>query len=180
VLKLVARTDAERDSAREQLADAVKLDANRHFIPEAQLQQALLLIDKPDSASQQEAVQALKDYINNYQTARVEAWKYGASLPSNMEILYDYMRLLGETRWKPGYPEAPTGGGGGMLLMAGGGGGAAPGPFSAGKYNSTAKPKVPGTRQAVGKAVGVGAAMSRTGGALTGAATTVAPVVTKQ
>ena len=137
------------------------------------------MIDKPDSASQQEAVEALKDYITTYQDARVEAWEYSATLPPNMEILYDYLRLLGETRWKPGYPEVPSGGAGGMLLMAGGGGGAAPAPSSASKYDSSAKGKVPGTRQAVGKVVVVGAGMTRTGTALTVAASTVAPVVTK-
>jgi Zn-dependent protease with chaperone function len=179
VLKLVARTDAERDAARTELANAVKLDANRHFIPEAELQQALLLIDKPDSASQQAAAQSIKDYVTGYQDARVEAWKYGATLPSNMEILYDYLRLLGDTHWKPAYPQAPVGGGGGILL-AGGGGGTAPGVSSSSKYDSSAKGKVPGTRDAVGKAVQVGAGVSRTTGALAGAASTVAPIVTKQ
>lgn len=175
VLKLVARTDADRDLANSELATAIKLDANRHFIPEAQLQRALLLIDKPDSASQQEAVQAIKDYVTTYRDARVDAQKYGGALPSNMEILYDYLRVLGETRWKPGYPEAPAMGGGGMIMMAGGGGGATPSPTMASKFDSGAKAKVPGTRQAIGKAVNVGAGMSRTGTTITGAANTVAP-----
>lgn len=180
VLKLVARTDAERDAARTELANAVKLDANRHFIPEAELQQALLLIDKPDSASQQAAAQSIKDYITSYQDARVEAWKYGATLPSNMEILYDYLRLLGDTHWKPGYPQVPVGGGGGGILLAGGGGGTTPGISSSSRYDSSAKGKVPGAKDAVGKAVQVGAGVSRTTGALAGAASTVAPIVTKQ
>lgn len=180
VLKLVSRTPAERDLANTELAEAIKLDADRHLIPEAQLQRALLLIDKPDTASQQDAVQALKDYITNYQTARVESWKYGASLPPNMETLYDYLRLLGDTRWKPGYPEVPAGGAGTILFAGGGGGGAeAPAPSTASKFDSSTKAKVPGMRQAVGKAAGVGAGMTHTGGAISGAVNTVVPAVSK-
>ncbi len=179
VLKLVARTDAEREEAHTQLADAIKLDANRHFIPEAQLQRALLLIDKPDSASQEEAIEAIKDYITSYQEARVEAGRYGATLPPNMEILYDYLRLLGDTRWKPAYPAGPNGWGGGGYLMAGGAGGNMPNGPAASKYDSAVKAKAPGTRQAIGKAVGVGAGMTRTGTALNGAAGAVMPAVTR-
>jgi hypothetical protein len=175
VLKLLARTSAERDQANIELASAIKLDANRHFIPEAQLQRALLLIDKPDSASQQEAVQAIKEYVTSYQDARVDAAKYSGTLPPNMEILYDYLRLLGDTRWKPGFPEAPLGGG---LLMTAGGGGVEPGLVTNSKFDSSAR-KVPGTKQAVGKAALVGGNLTRTGSAVTGAAMNVVPAVNK-
>jgi hypothetical protein len=178
VLKLVARTPAERDLANTELAQAIQLDSYRHLIPEAQLQKALLMIDKPDTASQQEAVQALKDYITSYQSSRVESWRYGASLPPNMETLYDYLRLLGDTRWKPGYPEI-SGGAGGGILFAGGGGAEAPAPSVASKYDSSTKAKIPGTRQAVGKAVNVGAGMTHMGSSISGAVNTVAPAVTK-
>jgi hypothetical protein len=177
VLKLVSRTDADRDLARTQLLEAIKLDANRHFIPEAQLQRALLEIDKSDSPSQQDAAQAIKDYITTYQGARVEAARYGATLPPNMEILYDYLRVLGDTRWKPAYPETPAGGGMGLYMAGGGGGGAAPGLNATSKYDSSTKAKGPGTKQAIGKGVNTGVGMSRTAGAVAGAATTVAPVV---
>ncbi len=179
VLKLVARTPADRDLANTELAEAIKLDANRHFIPEAQLQRALLMIDKPDNSSQQEAVQAIKDYVTSYQNSRVESWRYGASLPPNMETLYDYLRVLGETRWKPGYPELPAGAGGGTILFAGGGGGEAPAPSTASKFDSSTKARVPGMRQAAMKAAGVGAGMTRAGSAVSGAVSTVAPAVTK-
>ena len=156
VMKLVARTDAERELAHTELASAIKLDANRHFLPQAQLQRALLLIDKPDSASQQEAIQALKDYVTNYEDAHVEAWKYGASLPPNMEILYDYLRLLGETRWKPGYPEVSVGAGGGVMLTAAGGVGTARTPSATSPYDSSGA-NAPTKKQTFGKAVSAGA-----------------------
>jgi hypothetical protein len=68
-----------------------------------------------------------------------------------------------------------------MLIMAGGGGaGEAPIPSVASKYDSSAKAKVPGTRQAIGKAVTVGAGMTRAGSTVTGVASTVAPIVTNK
>ncbi|MBI4166972.1 MAG: M48 family metalloprotease [Acidobacteria bacterium] len=104
VLKLVARTDADREQARIEMANAIKLDEPRHSLPEAELQRALMLMDKTDGASQAEAASALKSYILMYQENKVEEWRVFNSLPPNLEILYDYLRLLGEPRWKPPLP----------------------------------------------------------------------------
>src|SRR5208283_3786492 len=103
--KLIARTPEQRREAEENTLHAIKLDENRHALPEAELQEALLLMEKTDSASQTEAVVALKSYINSYQAKQVAEWKYFNALPPNMVILYDYLRLLGEPNWKPQYPE---------------------------------------------------------------------------
>jgi predicted Zn-dependent protease len=103
VVKLVARTDAERTLAKQELIAAIKLDQARHLIPEAELQRALLLMDSPEGSSQAEASQALRDYIVGYQDSHVRS----ASLPPNMELLYDYLRLLGEATWRPPWPEYP-------------------------------------------------------------------------
>jgi predicted Zn-dependent protease len=177
VLKLVARTDAERELARQELINAIKLDATRHFIPEAQLQRALLLLDKTDSASQAEAVQALKDYITSYEDFRVESWKYGAAVPSNMEILYDYLRLLGEPRWKPPYPAMSGGFSGGAIVATAGGGSATP--TVTDEYSSSSKPATGGAKQTLGK-VGLKAASTTTTGAVAaGAAGAVTEAVKK-
>ena len=101
VLKLVARTDADTALARRELLAAIELDRNRHTIPEAELQRALMLMDSADSRSQAEAIEAVKSYILGYQ----DKWKHASSVPPNMEILYDYLRLLGEQKWKPPFPE---------------------------------------------------------------------------
>jgi len=167
VLKLVARTDAERETARTELVNAIKLDEVRHFLPEAQLQRALIAMDSPDSAKQAEAIAALKDYILTYQDRRVQDWKYGASLPPNMEILYDYLRLLGDQRWKPPFPEVSLGAGGGSILLTGGGGGK-PAPGASDAFSSSAKAAGPSLKKAVGTVVEVGASTATgTGRALT-------------
>jgi len=105
VMKLTARNDTEKTLARGELLTAIKLDEDRHAIPEAELQRAVMLMDNPDSSSQAEATQALKNYIVSYQESQVQGWKYSSSLPPNMDILDDYLRLLGEPKWKPPFPE---------------------------------------------------------------------------
>jgi predicted Zn-dependent protease len=105
VTKLVARTNDEQELARQQLLAAIKLDQDRHDYPEADLQRAVLLMDRPDSASQNEAMEALKNYIVAYRDRHVQDKKYGDTLPPNMEVMYDYLRLLGDPKWKAPYPE---------------------------------------------------------------------------
>jgi hypothetical protein len=105
VMKLTARNDVEKTLARGELLTAIKLDEDRHAIPEAELQRAVMLMDSPDSSSQAEATQALKNYIVSYQASQVQDLKYSSFLPPNMEILQDYLRLLGEPKWTPPFPE---------------------------------------------------------------------------
>lgn len=124
VMKLVARSDADKELAKREVIEAIKLDQHRRTLPEAELQQALILMDSPDTRSQSEAIEALKNYITAYQQNRVQEWKYSGSLPSNMETLYDYLRLLGEPKWKPQMPDvyrvvtAEVGAGGTVAAMA--------------------------------------------------------------
>lgn len=106
VLKTVGRTDAEWQQAREEFVKAIKLDQQRHAIPAAELQQALLLMDAQDSKSQSEAARSLENYIVTYQQRKVERSKYGDTVPENIETLYDYLRLLGEPRWTA--PDPPN------------------------------------------------------------------------
>ena len=168
VLKLVARTDAERETARNELVNAIKLDEVRHFLPEAQLQRALMAMDSPDSAKQAEAIQALKDYVLTFQDRRVQDWKYGASLPANMEILYDYLRLLGDQRWKPPFPEVGGSFAGPSIIMTGGaGGGVGTAPGASDAFSSSTKPPGASLKKAVGTAAQVGASTTGTGRALT-------------
>jgi predicted Zn-dependent protease len=103
--KLIARTSEQREEAENTTLRAIKLDQDRHMLPEADLQEALLLMEKTDPGSQTAAVTALKSYILGYQTKQVSEWKYYNALPPNMIILYDYLRLLGDPNWKPQFPE---------------------------------------------------------------------------
>ncbi len=99
VLKQVGRTKEELDTAQQSLLTAIRLD-NRQAIPEIQLHRALMLMDSKDQPSQAEAVAALKAYIIAFERRRVGSFRDEGLLPSNVDILYDYMRLLGEKSWR--------------------------------------------------------------------------------
>jgi predicted Zn-dependent protease len=104
VLKLVGRTKEERDTAQQYLLAAIQLDA-RKTIPEVQLQRALLLMENKDQASQTQAAQALKEYIVAFQNKKVDDLRQDNSLPSNVDTLYDYLRLMGDKAWRAPSPE---------------------------------------------------------------------------
>jgi predicted Zn-dependent protease len=99
VLKQVGRTKEELDTAQQSLQAAIRLDT-RQAIPEVQLHRALMLMDNKDQPNQTEAVAALKAYIVAYERKRVESFQDEGLLPSNVDILYDYMRLLGDKNWR--------------------------------------------------------------------------------
>jgi len=98
VLKQVGRTKAELDMAQQSLLKAISLDT-RNEIPEVQLHRALMLMDSKDSGSQSEAVAALKAYITSYERKRATTIVNDGLLPPNVDILYGYMRLLGDKTW---------------------------------------------------------------------------------
>lgn len=108
VLKQVGRSREEMEQAEQLILTAIRLDT-RQSIPEIQLHRALLLIESKEPAQQAEAVQALKQYILAYQRRQIEMRAErgdNATLPPNVDILYDYMRLLGDKNWKA--PTDPT------------------------------------------------------------------------
>lgn len=100
VLKIVGRTKEEQDTAREYLLNAIRLDT-RHQIPAAQLERALMSMSIRDAAAQKETVSALQQYVLDYQAAVERKKQESENLPPNMTLIYDYMRLLGETKWTP-------------------------------------------------------------------------------
>jgi predicted Zn-dependent protease len=99
VMKQVGRTKEELDIAQQSLLKAISLDT-RNDIPEVQLHRALMLMDSKESSNQSEAVAALKAYITNYERKRAASISNDELLPSNVDILYGYMRLLGDKTWK--------------------------------------------------------------------------------
>lgn len=106
VLKQVGRTKEELEQAEQLILTALRLDS-RQSIPEIQLHRALLLIESKEPGHQADAVQSLKQYILVYQKQRVETRGEDGSLPPNVDILYDYMRLLGDKSWKAPPPNFP-------------------------------------------------------------------------
>jgi predicted Zn-dependent protease len=99
VLKQVGRTKEELDIAQQSLLRAISLDT-RQTIPEIQLHRALLLMDSKEQPNQLEAIAALKGYIVAFERKRVENFRDSDILPPNVDILYDYIRLLGDKTWK--------------------------------------------------------------------------------
>jgi hypothetical protein len=98
VMKEIGRTKEDLDLSEQCLAKAVLLDT-RHEIPEVQLHRALMLMDSKDQANYPEAVAALKAYIVTYERKRAITSKDNPLLPPNVDILYGYMRQLGEKTW---------------------------------------------------------------------------------
>lgn len=98
VMKQVGRTREELDIAQQSLLKAISLDV-RQDIPEVQLHRALMLMDSKESGNQSEAVVALKNYITIYERKRATSISNEGLLPPNVDVLYGYMRLLGEKTW---------------------------------------------------------------------------------
>lgn len=106
VLKQVGRSKEELEQAEQLILTAMRLDT-RQGIPEIQLHRALLLIESKEPGMQAEAIQSLKQYILVYQKRRMESRGEDGTLPPNVDILYDYMRLLGDKSWKAPVPAPP-------------------------------------------------------------------------
>jgi hypothetical protein len=91
VLKLTARTLGEKQRALNEFALAVQYD-RRKVLAEPYLRRALAMIDSKESHTR-EIVENLKEYVQLYQRQNAGA------LPSNMDLIYDYMQDAGETSW---------------------------------------------------------------------------------
>lgn len=104
VLKLVGRTKEDKEMSQTYLRQAIQLDT-RQSLPEAQLHRALLLMEANDPNGQKEAIQALQSYILSYQKKEVSIVQSGGVLPPNTNLLYDYMRVLGENKWVAPNPD---------------------------------------------------------------------------
>jgi predicted Zn-dependent protease len=105
IMKLVARNQEEKNIANQSLLTAIRLDDIRQNLPEAHLHRALLLMDSKEQTAQSEATQALQAYILSFQRKKVDFVRNDNTLPPNVDVLYDFMRLLGEKSWKAPPPE---------------------------------------------------------------------------
>jgi hypothetical protein len=91
VLKLTARNLGEKSRALNEFAMAVQYD-KRKVLAEPYLYRALAMIDSKDTQTR-EIVENLKEYVQLYQK------QHGGALPSNMDLIYDYMQEAGEATW---------------------------------------------------------------------------------
>jgi hypothetical protein len=91
MLKLTARTLSEKLRARDEFVQAIQYD-KRQVLAEPYLFWALSLIDNKDSQTK-EIVDNLKVYVAVYQR------QHAGELPTNMDVIYDYLQEAGETSW---------------------------------------------------------------------------------
>ena len=91
VLKLTARSLGEKQRALDEFALAIQLD-KRKVLAEPYLYRALAMIDNKESQTR-DIIENLKEYVLLYQRQN------GGSLPSNIELIYDYMQDAGEMSW---------------------------------------------------------------------------------
>lgn len=101
VLKLTARSVEEKKTALAEFVTAIKLD-ERRILGESRFFHALALIDArnfPGPADvkvpvrTEEIVNSLKDYVYIFQS------EHGGQLPSNMDVIYDYLQEVDERGW---------------------------------------------------------------------------------
>lgn len=91
VLKLTARSLGEKQRALEEFALAIQFD-KRKVLAEPYLFRALAMIDSRESQTH-EIIENLKEYVLLYQR------QHAGSLPSNIDLIYDYMQDAGEMSW---------------------------------------------------------------------------------
>jgi hypothetical protein len=92
VLKLTARSGAEKSSALREFVTAIELD-KRRVLPESHLYRALSMVETKDPNQMRDIVASLKEYVNLYQR------EHSGMLPPNMDVIYDYMQEAGEMTW---------------------------------------------------------------------------------
>jgi len=91
VLKLTARNLGEKSRSLNEFALAVQYD-KRKVLAEPYLYRALALIDNKEVQTR-EIVENLKEYVQLYQR------QHSGALPTNMDVIYDYMQEAGEMSW---------------------------------------------------------------------------------
>lgn len=91
VLKLTARSAAEKSLALREFVVAIEQD-KRRVLPESHLYRALSMIETKDP-NQRDIVNSLKEYVGLYQR------EHSGTLPPNMDVIYDYMQDAGEMTW---------------------------------------------------------------------------------
>jgi hypothetical protein len=117
-MKQVGRTPEEIGLAQQSLLKAISLDS-RHEIPEIQLHRALMLMDGTDTSKNAEAIGALQNYITAYERKRATTLTNQNYLPPNLDVIYGYMRLLGDKTWTaPSVSELPKAAGTGLNTPA--------------------------------------------------------------
>lgn len=90
-ISLSARTAEDRQSAEDHFLKAIQYDGARGAYPDPHLEHAVHLIG--EGGDKTEIKNEIEAYVALYQR------QHAGRLPGNMEILYDYLTLQGDTTW---------------------------------------------------------------------------------
>lgn len=92
VLKLTARTPAEKGKALYEFRKAIDLD-QRGVLSEPHLHLALAMIEEKNATQMPEIVRSLKRYVEAYQQ------EHSGILPPNMDVIYAYLQEADDLKW---------------------------------------------------------------------------------
>ena len=102
VLKLVGRTPEDEKLARDEFYKAVKTDTrDENFGSHLHL---ALMMARDRGADKNQITQELDAYVTDYAKLTVED-RIMRAFPPNLETIYDYMSLFGDTGWRPKPPD---------------------------------------------------------------------------
>ena len=105
VLELIGRTPEERKEELTAFANAVKFDY-RHQNYGADLHYGLALMDQ-NQQDNKAVSSAFDKYVTDFAYWQVENRQL-AYFPPNLDSIYEYMRLYGDTGWRPKPPDLTT------------------------------------------------------------------------
>jgi predicted Zn-dependent protease len=92
VLKLTARTPAEKNRAISAFKKAIELD-RRNVLAEPHLYYALAMVEEKNPAQMPEITRSLKRYVATYQK------EHAGALPPNMDVIYAYLQEADDWEW---------------------------------------------------------------------------------
>jgi len=102
VLKLVGRTADDEKLARDEFYKAVKADTrDENFGSHLHL---ALMMARDRGADKNQITQELDAYVTDYAKLAVED-RIMRSFPPNLETIYEYMTLFGDSGWRPKPPD---------------------------------------------------------------------------
>lgn len=107
VLELVGRTAEEKRLARESFILAAKYDTRGQNFG-AHLHHALAMMSDKNETNQKLIVEELQSYVNSYLKFAENNARGYRLLPPNLDAVYGYLTMLGDTKWTPTLPnDAP-------------------------------------------------------------------------
>lgn len=111
VLQLVGRTPEEKRAADEAFRLAAQYDTRGQNFG-AHLYRALSLMGDLSAVDRKQVIDELQAYVNAYLRHADFTLRGFGLLPPNLDSVYDYLTMLGESQWTPALPE-----GAGLLTL---------------------------------------------------------------